>query len=371
MNLNTSHSQILKWFQLEFKELTKSMMDCTHHFSEDDVNPYHLEGTIWAHTCLVYKNSQIFSPDRPLIKWSTILHDIGKPIACERLEEHKKVRFIGHEGISAFMAVDILNKTDMTIEEKLTIFKLVALHGSLFHYIKKDGMIKDDIRKTFAGEATLLENLTHQVRADSFGRWVDTDRVDDHDPLFTQLLPDHFAETIAGIGDGMYKGVKPHQLTILVGPPCSRKSSWLKDNIGDAVVISRDALVEEIGREHNLDYSGAFKLIRMEDKYDKRIRAEIEETVKDARVNKKDVIIDMTNMSKKARRKWVNSYNKDYNIKAVVFISGYEAQLLCNAKRAKETGKVISKGVTIQMLKGFTLPMYGEGFDTIEYIWND
>ena len=244
ITLETPHSQILKWFQLEFPELTKSMNECTHHFDEEHVNPYHLEGTIWAHTCLVFKNSQIFSPERHHVKWSSLLHDIGKPTACERLEDRQKVRFIGHEGISAFMAIDILNKTEMSVEDKLYIVKLVALHGSLFHFIKADGTIKTDIRDRFEGSSKLLEDLTHQVRCDSFGRWVDTDKVEDHDPLFTQMLPDHFEETIASIGDIVYKGDKPYQLTVLVGPPCSRKSHFVSNYLANEEEMKQEATIK-------------------------------------------------------------------------------------------------------------------------------
>lgn len=375
ITLHTPHSQILKWFQLEFKALWKSMEDCTHHFDEDHINPYHVEGKISSHTMLVFKLSQVFSPDRLHVKWSTLLHDCGKPAACEILEDRQKVRFIGHEGISAFMAIDILNKTDMLVEDKLYIFKLIALHGSLFHHIKKDGMIKDDIRDVFQGSASLLEDLTHQVRCDSFGRWVDLDKVDDHDPLFTQMLPDHFAETIAGIGDGMYRGDKPHQLTILVGPPCSRKSTWLETNTNGATIISRDTLVEAVGMKYGqTSYSDSWKWLKMKanEKIEKEeVDAELVRRVQEARRSKQDVIVDMTNMSKKARRKWLNQFEKDYNKRAVVFLSGYEAQLECNRRREIKENKRISKWVTLNMLKGFSLPMYGEGFDTIDYIWND
>jgi len=376
ISLETSHSQILKWFQLEFPELTKSMNECTHHFDEEHVNPYHLEGTIWAHSMLVYKNSEIFSPNRHHVKWSALLHDIGKPLACERVEDRKRVRFIGHEGISAFMAIDILNKTDMSTEDKLYIFKLVSLHGSLFNFLKSDGTIKADLINKFEGNAQLLEDLTHQVRCDSFGRWVDTDLVDDHDPLFTQMLPDHFEETIASLGEDVYRGDKPHQLTILVGPPCSDKSTEIKKLLLDdptTVVISRDALVESVGLKYGqTNYSDSWKWLKMKEheKIEKEeVDAELMKIVQTARREKLSVIIDQTNMSKKSRRKWINQFEKDYNKKCITFLKGYEQQLLCNKERENREGKRISKWVTLNMLKGFALPMYGEGFDTIEYKW--
>lgn len=374
INLYSTHSQILKWFQLEFPELVKSMQTCTHHFDEMNINPYHMEGDIWTHTMMVYKMAEVLSRDNHFVKWSSILHDIGKPTSMELNVEHQKKRFIGHEGISTFMAIDILNKTDMTTDEKLHIVKLISMHGSLFHYIKLDGKIKDDLYPTFEGNKSLLADLVHQVAADSSGRFTDDSKVSDHDPIFTLNLPKHFQSVIDSLTDEVYRGTKPHNLTVLVGPPCSRKSTWLTSNITDnTVVISRDALVESVGKKYGCkDYSEAFKFLRDNEDISKdEVDAVLNKQLTDARQAKKEIVIDMTNMSKKTRRKWISALEKDYNKKAVVFFTGYQAQLDCNAKRGKETGKTISKGVTINMIKGFALPMYGEGFDTIDYIWQD
>ncbi len=373
MTLESSHNQILVWFLKTFPELTKDMKECTHFYDAEHINPYHVEDDIMCHSLMVFKNSQIFSPDNNYCKWSAILHDIGKPLSKQCHEDKQKCNFIGHEGISAFMVADILNKTDISTEDKIHIFKIVALHGSLFHFIKADGTIKADLKDTFEGNSTLLSDVVLQVRNDSFGRFVDEGKVTDHDPLFTQMLPDHFEDVVHSLGDGVYRGDKPHQLTILVGPPCSRKSAWLENNTNGAVVISRDDLVEEVGARHGMEnYSDSWKWLKMNEKVEKKeVDQELISRVQTARREKQDVIIDMTNMSKKSRRKWINQFEKDYNKRAVVFITGYEAQLECNIKRERATGKRINKFVTLNMIKGFSLPMYGEGFDTIDFIWND
>ena len=86
INLKTTHSQLIKWFQLEFPELVQTMKDCSHHYDAEHINAYHLEGDIWTHTCLVFKNSQVFSPENDYIKFSTLFHDIGKILAVETVE---------------------------------------------------------------------------------------------------------------------------------------------------------------------------------------------------------------------------------------------------------------------------------------------
>ena len=225
MLLDTKHFEIVKWFQLNFPELTKDMHDCSHHYDAENLNPFHLESDIFTHTMMVYKTAELLSNDNDLVKWSTLLHDTGKPLSKEILDDKKKCRFIGHEGISAHIAVDILNKTDISIEDKIKIFKLVAMHGDLFHYIKSDGTIKDDILKVFMGEKELLANLVHQVRADSLGRFYEGDKLSN--TLFTHNLPEQFAPIIDKLSNGLDTIVnndKP-ELIILVGAPCSEKSS--------------------------------------------------------------------------------------------------------------------------------------------------
>jgi len=284
----------------------------------------------------------------------------------------KSKRFLGHEGISAFMVIDILNKTDLSTEDKIKIFQLIALHGSLFHYIKTDGTIKADINKTFEGNGKLLEDLTHQVRADSFGRWADIEKVSDHDLLFVQRLPEHFVPFYSSLGEGVCREVKPHNLTLLVGPPCSFKSTWVEKNKGDAVVISRDALVESVGVKYGINnYSDAFSfLLKNPEIEEKEVTNAMQNMGQTARKNKQSVIIDMTNMSKKSRKKWLNQFEKDYNKKVVLFLTGYDVLVECNAKRGKETGKKINEPIVLNMVRSFSLPMYGEGIDSIEYQWN-
>jgi|SaaInlStandDraft_4_1057021.scaffolds.fasta_scaffold03034_7 hypothetical protein len=88
VDLYTSHADMLEWFQLKFPELWKTMGECTHHFDDQHLNPYHLEGTVQNHTMMVFLNSQHFSIENHHVKWSTLLHDIGKPMAREVVEKH-------------------------------------------------------------------------------------------------------------------------------------------------------------------------------------------------------------------------------------------------------------------------------------------
>lgn len=373
MKLESTYSEILKWFQMNFPEMVDSMKSSSHHFSENKLNPYHLESDIFTHTMLVFKMGQMLSPDNNFVKWSTLLHDIGKPLSMEVIEEKERVRFIGHEGISAFMAVDVLNKTTMIEEEKLMLFKMIALHGSLFNHLTKDLNVKNDVAEIFKYNKSLLENLVHQVRADTLGRFsdaIDSYAVDD----ISLSLPEIFSSTIDQLDDTTPQGNVENKptLTLLVGAPCSFKSTWVEKNKKDKIVLSRDNLVESVGKKYNKNtYSEAWYFFQENKDIEKNEVDEVlTKSTQEAVKNRKSVIVDMTNMSKKSRRKWINQFGDKYFKEAIVFVTGYEAQLECNIKREKETGKRISKSVTLGMLKSFSLPMYSEKLDNIEYIWN-
>jgi len=370
MNLKSTHNELFNWFLRTFPEIVESMKKSTHHFDDDNLNPYHMEGDVFTHTCMVYKNSEILSPDIDNVKWTTLLHDIGKPSTREEVPERKRVRFINHESVSAFMALDILDKTDMTKEDKIHIFKIIARHGDLFHFITANGKIKDDIFQSFEGEKRLLSDLVHQVRADALGRFFTPEFTED-DKLVMNL-PEEFKYVIDGLTDTVYRGEKPHNLTILVGPPCAGKSTWVEQNKGNAVVISRDALVEEVGIKRDMNYSDAFQfLLKNKEIERKEVSDPLHKTIQEARRNKQDVIIDMTNMSKKSRRKWLNQFEKDYNKNCIVFIRGFESLVECSKIRGKATGKNITRSIIMNMIRNFTIPNYSEGYSKIEYVLLD
>ena len=137
------------------------------------------------------------------------------------------------------------------------------------------------------------------------------------------------------------------------------------------VVISRDALVEEVGKRRDMTYSETFKfLMDNKDVEKEEVKNVLNNQVHEARREGKDVIIDMTNMSKKSRRSWVNEFSK-YNKRVVLFVSGFNTLLDCNVKRGDETGKIIHKGTLKGMCGSFSLPLYGEGFSVVDIVWND
>lgn len=163
-------------------------------------------------------------------------------------KEKRRVSFIGHEGLSAYMAIDILNNTDISVEDKIMIVKIIALHGVIRDYIDDDrNLRKEKFLEVFKGEKTLMEHVIRQVQADSCGRFG----VDIHRPLI-QLIPE-FRELIAQLSDGIEfeRDYDKPQLTILVGPPTSGKSTFCKSIEDDirkkaTIKIAEEFLKKEV-----------------------------------------------------------------------------------------------------------------------------
>lgn len=78
VNLRSTHNEIAEWFVKNYADLVKSMDDSKHSYDDDNINSFHYEGSIWTHTMMVFKLSEVFSSGHHLIKWSSLLHDIGK-----------------------------------------------------------------------------------------------------------------------------------------------------------------------------------------------------------------------------------------------------------------------------------------------------
>jgi len=333
------------------------------------LNPYHLEGDVFTHTMMVCLMARQVAPNNDVVRWSSLLHDIGKPGARRVKDDVKRVAFHGHEGLSSFMAIDILNKADIPVADKIMIYKLIAMHGELFHFVKSDGTIKDDILDVFKGERELLENLVYQVWADSFGRFWQAGRVTNIDAD----LPDHFRPMIEKLAYRIepMKNTGVPQLVVLIGPPCSGKSTWINANYPNATVVSRDNLVEAAGRKRGMNYSETFKFLNDNKEVSHaEVDGALTNLVNEVKTSIKDVVIDMTNMSKKGRRRWLGEFNK-HDKKAVVFLTGFEELKKRNKIRADMTGKYIPAHVLEDMCIRYSLPTYAEGFNSIEYQWTE
>jgi len=367
---------VLNLFVQNFPSIVQDMKNSDHGYNRDGINhlnSYHMEGSVWTHTMMVFKEAITRYPGYPLLHIAVLLHDIGKAYVREVVEDEVKgtrVRFFGHEGVSTYKAADILNSKafevlELTEREKSLILSTIAIHGDYFDSFHSEKGINKMLNK-FSG--AFYEELFDMVRmhliCDHNGRIS----FEDHNSREIENFNVRFGPGREAFG--YTKEGKP-LLVVLVGPPCSGKSTHIKNNFSNYTIISRDNTLMEYGlaSHPDLTYSELFKTLQTEDH--ENVDKLVTEKFMLATKNRENIVIDMTNMSPKSRRKWSqgtsNIVGKEYYKQAIVFFTGYEELLKRNTIRYGQEGKNIPEGVLLNMCKNFKLPMHDE-YDNIEFV---
>jgi predicted kinase len=140
-------------------------------------------------------------------------------------------------------------------------------------------------------------------------------------------------------------------VTVLVGPPCVGKSTYLKELDYD-FVISSDDVVEILTNRAGIDYHEYFKYPA--NSSIKRKHSKIfEQLVKESK-SFEHVVWDLTNLTKKARNRIFKHYPKA-TFKAVVFdFQGSESLILKrNQQRFKQQGKYVNEMVIKDMFLSY------------------
>lgn len=151
---------------------------------------------------------------------------------------------------------------------------------------------------------------------------------------------------------------------ILIGLPGSGKSTWCDRHFAanpgvDFVTISSDAMVEEFAAKHGITYDEAHGRLDWKS-VNTRMKYQFRAALKDG----KDVIVDRTNMSKKARKLFLKDLPEGYERVAVNFqITDQELRRRLDA-RAAVTGKSIPDDVLKNMSERYVAPDREE-FDRI------
>jgi predicted kinase len=364
--------ELVYYIQYCFPYITEPMKDNGHNYSTKNINTYHVEDGIWTHTmmaCLIADKNKVSK----INKIAILLHDIGKPASIINMDEIEKRRFIGHEGISVFMSIrilkDLISKEVITEEEMIKILYIISYHGLLFQFIE-DGKEKNEkkLLEYFRG-LDIFEEYVAQVRSDSSGRFfLNGNYEKEHsDKLGVTIYGKDFIDRNKAIfEDKPIVNEDLPSITILIGPMCAGKSTWVKSNRTNEIIISRDLEIEKSyiskygkATDYNTmfydmtnDESAAIdkKLVTL---YVKAIRA------------KESMIVDMTNISKKSRRRYLSQFKKNsYLRKGVVFLKDYEDIKECASTRK---GKEVKPYILIDKMRGFMMPGYEE-FDKIDYI---
>lgn len=358
MNVNT----LMEWFQTEYPEITKDYINSDHHYDLQNLNPYHIEGSVWTHLCMCMKMCEVLDVS-DVIKYAVLFHDLGKPATEEKLHERSRVAYKGHEGVSFFKAVGILNKLGLDEETKTRILYLISLHTDLYKLIGTSpdflgGSINSKFFKKFKNNSDLVKDLVKVTMCDGLGRFytqgrdIDLYKLEEYMEVYIDALEEEVFDT----------SWKVHTVTCLIGLPCSGKSTWVLENKTNEIVASRDALVEEKALRDSSTYNEAWE------KYRKDLDREFNAVVNQAIIDEKDVIIDKTHMSPKSRRRSLSRFPKNYKRKAVLFLTDFEEIQKREKIRSKKLNKSLSPDVYFKFMTSFQVPLYDE-FDEIEIVY--
>ena len=158
----------------------------------------------------------------------------------------------------------------------------------------------------------------------------------------------------------LFSTLKEPYVMILVGPPLSGKDSALRSiDLSNVEVISRDQILLDVYGSN--DYDKAFKNVNQRE-VDKALISKIQSAYK----NKKNVIINMTNMTRKRRIYNLSFFGKDYQKIAVIFpILSDDEYERRNNKRKGEENKFIPQQVLKNMISSYQTVSKEEGFNRI------
>jgi len=155
------------------------------------------------------------------------------------------------------------------------------------------------------------------------------------------------------------RNIKEPFVIILVGPPMSGKTTWIRENFPTTNVISRDEIVIEVYGSRN--YTEAFNNVDQ-----KEVDRVLSQRFLDANKEKKNVIVDMTHMGSKRRKQNLNYFTNDYYKLAVIFpILSDEEYVIRNQKRIDEENKNIPMSVIKSMISSYQTISPQEGFNKV------
>lgn len=373
-----STDKLVSYFFTNYKNIWDSLENC-YHSNNNQPNPFHLEDSTLTHTLLSLQVARRRYPDNFFNKLAVLCHDFGKPLSRE-ISDKGRVRFFGHESLSNFVACDFLNDPFLNLhhDEKVTIHEIINYHLKVWDLLKFDN--DKEPKKRASGNLTGLSNRGKEIFGQipcTFEDLITLLECDEQGRICTDQKDLDFYTKLKKISSELYPPVRniyqdKNKITLLIGPPLSGKSTWVKKNHQDEVIISRDEELMTFAQAEydknnpnkpwQLSYTEAFKQYGQDPNIDKNIKELYNKSIKD----NKDIIIDMTNMSAKSRKKWLQVPHT-YEKRAIVFMVDIEVLKERNIQRSKE-GKTIPSEVLINMMKNFTVPTPDQ-FNKIDWIF--
>lgn len=345
-----------QWLIQSHPQLVDAMRNSSHHFSPQHLSPWHLEGDVWSHTMMVlqaYARSD--STVDACVGLTALLHDIGKPGAAKVLHERQRVVFQGHESLSAWMAWELLQDETLALTpaQQCRIFSLIALHGCLYTCgFSDDSLVKEEqLLRAFSGFGRdFWQQLMAQIHHDTQGQITlkDNNKADLMRWSSLHMLPTHTDNT----------GKTP--IVFFIGLPGAGKSTFRQRYAGYAV-LSRDDVLHDVTQTPH--YRQAWEIQEAQN-LAPQIDHMLYQRFQDALNNGEPMVMDLTNLSRKSRQRWLSVLPAHYTAQALIFIASDKTLWQRNEQRGE---RAIPDKALQQMMLRFEHPLFDE-FDDIRYV---
>ena len=107
---------------------------------------FHPEGDVWTHTCLMLDD--VAPPREPVLAWSILLHDVGKPVTfCEEPDAATggtRIRFPCHAPVGAALAESILLRLK---QPSALVEKVKAVVSGHMQFVEAEKMRRSKLRR--------------------------------------------------------------------------------------------------------------------------------------------------------------------------------------------------------------------------------
>ncbi len=149
-------------------------------------------------------------------------------------------------------------------------------------------------------------------------------------------------------------------LILLIGHPLVGKSTFIKNKLNnlDFNLISRDNIILELSSTKK--YNSAWDEVNH-----KEVDRILNERIDNSILNNESVVIDMTNLTKKRRKGFINRFNDYYKVGILFDILSSDEIKSRNEKRNNEESKYINESIINTMISSYQTPTKEEGFDKI------
>lgn len=355
------------WYQYDLMRVTEH-----DHYTDNSIDHYnqkHAEGSIWAHTCMVCSNiiQRVKNPSLEIFL-AGLLHDVAKTLTIDtKLVERNDEKFLvntfySHQNVGVFLAIDCLK--NMFGDQLLAqvdvrrVLELVQFH-MFFTFDNKsatgaDYKLSEDkikmINSAFAGRRALFVDILDLSICDSLGRFTD---IEDY---YSAIARDKYLRSL--LDQFVYVEKKKEDsaptFTMLIGPAGSGKTTH-RNKLEETKLfrtISFDDYIENKTLDLNLDYREVFS---SRPDILKEAEENVNRNLVQAIRNEMDIVVDMTNLSKKSRNKKLNFVPDKYKKKAIVFLRGYEDLRKTDVERAK-IKRDLGFDVRFKQLCSFSFP---------------